>query len=48
VAKIGASNPDRTATQIAHLVNGAYVTGLIAQPEDLSSDLIDAATKLLV
>jgi AcrR family transcriptional regulator len=48
VTKIGASNPDRTATQIAHLVNGAYVTGLIAHPDDLSGDLVDAATKLLV
>ncbi len=33
--------------QIALIINGAYVTGLIARPADLRGDLIDAAMKLL-
>jgi AcrR family transcriptional regulator len=48
VAKVGVRDPDRTASQIALIINGAYVTGLIAQSHDLRGDLIDAATKLLV
>jgi len=47
VAKLGARDPNRTASQIALIINGAYVTGLMAQPVDLKADLIDAATKLL-
>lgn len=47
VAKLGVSDPKRTASQIALLINGAYVTGLIAESKDLKRDLIDAATKLL-
>ncbi|WNC94639.1 TetR/AcrR family transcriptional regulator [Paraburkholderia sp. FT54] len=47
VARLGASDPNRTASQIALLINGAYVTGLIADSGDLRGDLIDAATKLL-
>ena len=47
VAKLGVSDPDRTASQIELIINGAYVTGLIAQPTDLRGDLVDAAMKLL-
>lgn len=47
VARLGVSDPNRTASQIALIINGAYVTGLIAMPHDLRGDLIDAATKLL-
>ncbi|MFM0341369.1 TetR/AcrR family transcriptional regulator [Paraburkholderia fungorum] len=47
VARLGVSNPKRTASQITLIINGAYVTGLIAAPGDLRGDLIDAATKLL-
>ena len=47
VTRLGASDPERTASQIALLINGALVTGLITQPADLRRDLIDAATKLL-
>ncbi|RKE36544.1 TetR family transcriptional regulator [Paraburkholderia sp. BL23I1N1] len=48
VARLGVSHPKRTASQIALIINGAYVTGLIAESGDLRGDLIDAATKLLV
>ena len=47
VAKLGARDPDRVASQISLLINGALVTGLIMQSADLSGDLVDAATKLL-
>lgn len=47
VAKLGVSDPDRTASQIAQLINGAYVTGLLGASTHLRSDLLDAATKLL-
>ena len=47
-AEVGVGDPDRTASQIALIINGAYVTGLIAQPTDLRGDLVDAAVKLLV
>ena len=47
VASLGASDPDRTASQIALLINGAYVTGLMAESADLRGDLVDAVTKLL-
>jgi hypothetical protein len=45
--RLGVDDPNRTASQIALLINGAYVTGLIAESGDLRGDLIDAATKLL-
>ena len=48
VGKLGVGDPNRTASQIALIINGAYVTGLIAQPSDLRGDLVDAAMKLLV
>ena len=47
VAKLGIADPDRVASQIAMLINGAYVTGLVAKPADLKGDLVDAAMKLL-
>ena len=47
VAKMRVSNPNRTASQIALVINGAYVTGSIAESGNLKGDLIDAATKLL-
>ena len=47
IAKLGVGDPNRTASQIALIINGAFVTGLIAEPADLRGDLIDAAMKLL-
>jgi AcrR family transcriptional regulator len=47
VAKLSVADPDRVASQIALLINGAYVTGLMAKPVDLRGDLVDAAMKLL-
>ncbi len=47
VAELGAADPDRVASQMALLINGAYVTGLMAKPADLRGDLVDAAMKLL-
>jgi AcrR family transcriptional regulator len=47
VAKLDVSDPDRVASQIALIINGAYATGLVAKPADLRGDLIDAAMKLL-
>ncbi len=47
VANLGVRDPDRVASQIALLINGALVTGLIKQPVDLRDDLVDAAMKLL-
>jgi AcrR family transcriptional regulator len=47
VARLGAGDPNRTASQIALIINGAYVTGLLAEPADLRGDLVDAAMKLL-
>jgi AcrR family transcriptional regulator len=47
VARLGAGDPNRVASQIALLINGALVSGLIAKPADLQDDLVDAAMKLL-
>jgi AcrR family transcriptional regulator len=47
VAELGASDPDRVASQMALLINGAMVTGLVAAPADLGDELVDAAMKLL-
>ena len=47
VSKLGVRDPDRVASQISMLVNGALVTGLMRQPADLRNDLIDAVVKLL-
>jgi hypothetical protein len=48
LGKLGVADPNRIASQIALIINGAYVTGLIAHPADLTGDLVDAAMKLLV
>lgn len=48
LGKLGVGDPNRTASQVALIINGAYVTGLIAQPADLRGDLSDAVMKLLV
>ena len=47
VGKLDAANPNRVASQLALLINGAYATGLMLNPADLRGDLIDAAMKLL-
>jgi AcrR family transcriptional regulator len=47
VARIGASDPDRVASQLALLINGAMVTGLVEVPTDLGDELVDAAMKLV-
>ena len=47
VAKLGAADPNRVASQLTLIINGAYATGLIAEPADLRGDLVDAARKLL-
>lgn len=47
VAKLGAADPNRVASQLALLINGAYVTCPIAKPADLKIELVDAAMKLL-
>ena len=48
LGKLGVRDPNRTASQIALIINGAYVTGLMLEPADLRGDLVDAAVKLLV
>jgi AcrR family transcriptional regulator len=47
VAKLGVSDPNRTASQIVLIINGAYVTSLMAEQVDLRGDLVDAVMKLL-
>lgn len=47
VARLGAADPNRVASQLTLIINGAYATGLIAEPADLRGDLVDAAQKLL-
>ena len=47
LGKLGVRDPNRTASQIALIINGALVTGLIAEQADLRGDLVDAAMKLL-
>ena len=47
VAKLGAADPHRVASQLALIINGAYATGLFAEPADLRGDLVEAAHKLL-
>ena len=47
LGRIGVKDPDRTAAQMALLINGAYATGLAAKSDDLGADLADAAMKLL-
>jgi AcrR family transcriptional regulator len=47
IAKLSVGDPNRVASQMALLINGAYATGLVAKPADLRGDLVDAAMKLL-
>ena len=47
VAELGVSDPDRVASQIALLINGAMVTGLLETAADLRDELVDATMKLL-
>ncbi len=47
LGKLGAGDPNRVASQIALIINGAYVTGLMAEPAHLRRDIVDAAMKLL-
>ena len=47
VARLGVADPNRVASQIALIINGAYATGLVAKPADLRGELVDAAMKLL-
>jgi AcrR family transcriptional regulator len=47
VAKLGARDPARVASQIELIINGALVTGLMAERADLTDDLVDAVAKLL-
>lgn len=47
VAKLGTADPDRVASQLTLIINGAYAIGLIRKPADLRGDLVDAAQKLL-
>jgi AcrR family transcriptional regulator len=47
VAKLGAVDPIRAASQIALLIDGAYVSGLMPEPIDLRGDLVDAAMKIV-
>ena len=47
VAQLGASEPNRVASQIALVINGAYATGLMTAPADLKNDLVDAAMRLV-
>jgi AcrR family transcriptional regulator len=47
VAKLGAADPNRVASQLALLINGASVTGLVEEQVDLKEILVDATKKLL-
>jgi hypothetical protein len=47
VARLGTAHPNRVASQLTLIINGAYATGLIAETADLRGDLVDAARKLL-
>ena len=47
VAKLGAADPNRVASQLALIINGAYVTGRMADSADLRGDLVDTLVKLL-
>jgi AcrR family transcriptional regulator len=47
VAKLDVGDPDRVASQIALIINGAYAIGLVTKPPDLRGDLVEAVMKLL-
>jgi AcrR family transcriptional regulator len=46
-AGIGVPDPEHVASQLALLINGAMVTGLVEGPAGLGDELVDAAMKLL-
>ena len=48
LGKLGVSDANRTASQLALMINGAYVTGLMLDTADLRDLLVDAAAKLTV
>lgn len=45
--RLGVDDPHRAASQIALIINGAYVSGQVSQATDLRADMIDAAMKLV-
>ncbi|MCD0417294.1 TetR/AcrR family transcriptional regulator [Rubrivivax sp. JA1024] len=45
--RLGVDDPIRAASQIALIINGAYVSGLVSRATDLRADMIDAAKKLV-
>jgi hypothetical protein len=47
VARLGVGDPNRVASQVALIINGAYATGLVVKSADLRDNLVDAAMKLL-
>lgn len=47
LGKLGVGDPKRTASQLALIINGAYVTGLIAHGADLRDDLVHAANEIV-
>ena len=47
VAKLEVDDPNRVASQLVLMINGAYVTALVAKPANLKADLVDAVMKLL-
>jgi AcrR family transcriptional regulator len=47
IAAAGVPDPGRIASQMTLLINGAMVTGLVAVPEGLKDELVDAGMKLL-
>jgi AcrR family transcriptional regulator len=46
-ARIGTTDPDRAASQLLLLINGAYATGQMASDAELSRNLTDAAERLI-
>jgi AcrR family transcriptional regulator len=48
LGKLGLGDPHRAASQLALMINGAYASGLVLEPDGLRDDLVDAAAKLLV
>ena len=47
LGKIGVADANRTASQMALMINGAYATGIVLEPADLKDLLVDAAAKLM-
>jgi AcrR family transcriptional regulator len=46
-SKLGAADPNRVASQLTLIINGAYATGIVVESADLRGDLVEAAHKLL-